>query len=69
MARKAGRGADPLGIEALFAPLLAEGLATPVDLRATWTLDDVYDALESLAVMRENQRQAYEAASKNAGRR
>jgi len=53
----------------LFAPLLAEGLATPVDLRTMWTLDDVYDALESLAVMRENQRQAYEAASKNAGRR
>ena len=39
-------------------PLIDAGIATPVDLRTTWTLDDVYDANEALAVSRENERLA-----------
>ena len=51
----------------MFVPLIANGIASPVDLRTTWTLDDAFDGLEALAVDSENQRRAYDAAKK-AGR-
>ena len=37
-----------------------------MDLRTTWNLDDVMDALESLAVQYEDQRRAYEVAERKA---
>ena len=49
-------------------PLLTEGLASPVDLRTTWTLEDVLDALEALAVANENERRAHKAAEQKGGR-